>query len=180
MGCTQHFVAMDVVAINHIPLARVGEDFWAWTKEKHGMYSVRSAYRMLADEAYHMEDFSQDRPFGSGANNSSLWKKLWQSKVPTKVRVFWWRVSNEFLPSRANLHRRHIEQMSICTSCGAEAETTYHALVKCSYAYHFWRSLADLTGVKLPNLHPATWTVDLLNDKICAENDRCVILCGMW
>jgi hypothetical protein len=94
--------------------------------------------------------------------------------------VFWWRMSNEFLPSRANLHQRHIEQMSLCTSCGVEAETTYHALVKCSYAYHLWRSLADLTGVKLPNLHPATWTVDLLNDKICAEKDRCVILCGMW
>jgi hypothetical protein len=66
------------------------------------------------------------------------------------------------------------------TSCGAETETTYHALVKCSYASHFWRSLADLTGVKLPNLHPGTWNVDILNDKICAKKDRCVILYGMW
>jgi hypothetical protein len=85
---SENLVHMDDVAIKHIPLAHFGEDFWAWTKEKHGLYSIRSAYRMLADEAHQMEDFSQDMPSCSGANNSLLWKKLWQSKVPRRLACF--------------------------------------------------------------------------------------------
>jgi ribonuclease HI len=38
----------------------------------------------------------------------------------------------------------------------------------------------ELTDVKLPVLHPTTWTVNLLDDWMCAERDRCIILCGMW
>jgi hypothetical protein len=93
---SENFVHMDAVAIKRFPLARFGEDFWTWTKEKHVMYLVRSAYRMLADEVHQIEDFSQNMPSCSSAINSWLWKKLWQSKVPPKVRVFWWRVSNDF------------------------------------------------------------------------------------
>jgi hypothetical protein len=63
---------MDAVAIKRIPLAHFGEDFGAWTKEKHGMYSIRSAYRMLADEAHQIEDFSQNKPSCSGAINTWL------------------------------------------------------------------------------------------------------------
>jgi hypothetical protein len=110
----QNFVPMDVAAIKRIPLGRFDEDFWAWTGERHGLYSVRSAYRILAAEAQHEEDYSQNRSECSHANNSWIWKELWQIKVPPKVRVFWWRVYNESIPSRANLHRRHIEPLSTC------------------------------------------------------------------
>jgi hypothetical protein len=177
---SENFAPMDAAAIRRIPLGRANEDFWAWAGEKHGLYSVRSAYRMLANDAHQEDDHSQNIPASSGANNSWIWKKLWRSKVPPKVRVFGRRVSNEFIPSRANLHRRHVEQLSTCISCGNEPETTFHALTQCSYARQFWRSLSDLTGVKLPVLHPATWTADLLDDKVCDERDRCIILCGIW
>jgi hypothetical protein len=153
---------MDAEAIRRIPLSRFDGDFWAWTGEKHGLYSVKSAYRMMAGDEHHREDYSQDRAACSGASNSWIWKKLWQSKVPPKVRVFWWRISNEFIPSKANLHRRHIKPPR-----GAESETTFHALIKCTYAHEFWRSLLDLTGVRLPVLYPATWTADLLDDIGC-------------
>jgi hypothetical protein len=155
-------------------------DFWAWIGEKHGLYSIRSVYRMIAVDDHHREDYIQGRPACSGENNSWMWKKLWQSKVPMKVKVFWWRIANEFIPSRANLHQRHIEPLSTCTPCGVEPETSYHALTKCSYAREFWRLLLDLMGVKLPALHLATWMMDLLDDKVCAEKERCFILCGMW
>jgi hypothetical protein len=39
---------MDAEAIRRIPLSRFDGDFWAWTGEKHGLYSVKSAYRMMA------------------------------------------------------------------------------------------------------------------------------------
>ncbi|TVT96895.1 hypothetical protein EJB05_57860, partial [Eragrostis curvula] len=38
----------------------------------------------------------------------------------------------------------------------------------------------NMTGIKLPNLCPRTWTLDILDDNICREKDRGIILCGMW
>jgi hypothetical protein len=100
----ENLVPMDAAAVRCIPLGRITEDLWAWSGGKHGNYLVRSANRMLVESANHEEDHSQGRPSHSGAQNSSLWKKLWCWKAPSKVRVFWWRVSNKFVPSRFNLH----------------------------------------------------------------------------
>jgi hypothetical protein len=126
-----NLVPMDANAVRCIPLRRTIDDFWAWTGEKHGNYSVKSAYRLLTLKANQEEDHVQAKPSHSAAHNSWVWKKLWQCIVPLKVRVFWWRVSNEFMPSRANLHQRHIESMDTCVTCGAQPETTYHALIYC-------------------------------------------------
>ncbi|OEL21265.1 hypothetical protein BAE44_0017717, partial [Dichanthelium oligosanthes] len=52
---------------------------------------------------------------------------------------------NDFIPSRANLHRRHIDQQSTCEVCGAREENTYHALVECTHAKLFWSLLKELT-----------------------------------
>jgi hypothetical protein len=39
---------MDVEVISGIPLSmRCQNDFWAWHYERKGVFSVRSAYRML-------------------------------------------------------------------------------------------------------------------------------------
>jgi hypothetical protein len=46
--------------------------------------------------------------------------------------------------------------MNTCTTCGAQPETTYHALLTCSYARQFWQALSELTGIKIPELHPST------------------------
>jgi hypothetical protein len=114
------------------------------------------------------------------AKNNWVWKNLWRCRVPPKVRVFWWRVINEFIPSRVNLHHRHIEPMDTCATCEAKPETTYHALLTCSYAQQFWKSLSNLTDVKMPDLHPITWSLDILDEKVCTEHDKCLFLCGMW
>jgi hypothetical protein len=175
-----NMIPMDANAIRCIPLGRTIDDFCAWTGEKHGNYSVKSAYMLLMLKENQEEDHVQDKPSHSAAHNSWVWKKLWQCRVPPKVRVFWWRVSNEFMSSRANLHQRHIEPMDTCVTCGAQPETTYHALISCSYARQFWKSLVELTGVKIPELHPLTWTTDILDDRIYRERDCSIILYGMW
>jgi hypothetical protein len=145
-----NFLPMDTEAIRRIPLARIDGDLWAWTGEKHMLYSVRSAYRIMAVDDHHREDYIQGTTACSGDNNSWMWKKLWESKVLPKVRVLWWQVANKFIPSRANLHRRHIEPLSTYTSCGAEPETTFQALTKCSYAQEFLRLLQDLKVGQAP------------------------------
>lgn len=50
-------------------------------------------------------------------------------------------MSSAFMPSRASLQRRHIEQVGFCQTRGARNETTYHALVECTYARAFWSAM---------------------------------------
>nr|XP_040249320.1 uncharacterized protein LOC120966829 [Aegilops tauschii subsp. strangulata]XP_045086245.1 uncharacterized protein LOC123494445 [Aegilops tauschii subsp. strangulata] len=45
----EHFYAMEKEAILNIPLSsRVREDFWSWHYERKGIFTVRSAYRLLS------------------------------------------------------------------------------------------------------------------------------------
>jgi hypothetical protein len=94
--------------------------------------------------------------------------------------VFWRRLINDYIPSRANLHWRHVDPLNICETCGASAETTFHALFECTYARMFRSKLRELFGVRLPDLHLDTWASALLEDGTCKEMDRAIILCGMW
>jgi hypothetical protein len=151
------FCHFDTESILRINSRIVGEDFCSWEKEKHGMYSVRSAYRLLEEGRRQAED--TDVP---GSSDDKDWKILWKFEVPPKVRVFWWRVLHGFLPARQVLYRRHIERIANCEICGAQEETIKYVLMDCSVARKFWDSTKELTGVKLPSLHDSTWARDLL------------------
>jgi hypothetical protein len=63
-----NLIPMDARAVRCILLGRTTEDFWVWTREKHGNYSVKSAYRLLVEKASQDEEHSQDKH--SNAKNS--------------------------------------------------------------------------------------------------------------
>jgi hypothetical protein len=48
-----NFIEADVQAVKRVPLGRSAVDVWAWLGEKHGLYTVKSAYRVLADLETH-------------------------------------------------------------------------------------------------------------------------------
>jgi hypothetical protein len=141
----ENLVQADIEAVLPIPLGRPTEDFWAWVAEKHGQYSVRSAYKLLACRDAQNRDNRGNHSSTSFANDDPLWKVHWKLSVPPKVRVFWWWVVNDFIPCRANLHHRHIEQLSTCEVCGAKSESTFHALTECTFAKIFWQQVKDIT-----------------------------------
>ena len=41
------FCRIDADAILRTPIRGLGDDVWAWELEKHGFYSVKSAYKLL-------------------------------------------------------------------------------------------------------------------------------------
>jgi len=43
----QIFIPMDAEAIQRIPIRSQLDDFWAWEPKKYGVYSVKSAYKLL-------------------------------------------------------------------------------------------------------------------------------------
>ena len=91
----QFFIAADSNIILGIPLStRRMADFWAWNHEKSGVFSVRSAYRMLADTKRRREDWLESRAGNSNYEaEARSWKSLWSVKVPGKIRNFLWRLA---------------------------------------------------------------------------------------
>lgn len=87
----------------------------------------------------------------TSSSSEEPWKLIWKMDVPPKVKVFWWRVLQEFLPARGVLHRRHIEPIDNCETCGAR-ESVRHVLMECTVDKLFWEQTKVITGVKLPRL----------------------------
>lgn len=100
----QSFVGIDVVAILSTPVRGGGADSWGWEPERHGCYTVRSAYRLIYDADWHQNEQTQ-----ASTSGNPTWKRIWHLCVPPKIRVFWWHVVNGFIPTKGILHRRHIE-----------------------------------------------------------------------
>ncbi|KAF4394905.1 hypothetical protein G4B88_002782 [Cannabis sativa] len=126
-----------------IPLLDEAEsDEWYWRKESSGLFTVRSAYAIL-----HQEKTSNLQP-----NNSGVWMKLWQLKLPPKVKDFLWRVCTNSLPTRFQLTNKHVPINSSCLMCMAAPETALHVLVRCDFAQGCWRQ------VRVPNVGTAAMT----------------------
>uniref|UniRef100_A0A8R7QQD3 Reverse transcriptase zinc-binding domain-containing protein n=1 Tax=Triticum urartu TaxID=4572 RepID=A0A8R7QQD3_TRIUA len=79
---------------------------------------------------------------GSGAtsDNSSqekAWSSLWKIGVPSKVKVFLWRLARHSLSTTDVLHHRNMSYVSACPLCGAD-DSWRHALVSCTMARCVW------------------------------------------
>lgn len=82
----------EILKINLSPYQ--DEDFLAWHYEKSGIFSVRSAYRLAWLNKFH--------PDGEGSSREtdgdrSIWRRIWSTPVPTKVRIFAWRLARNYL-----------------------------------------------------------------------------------
>lgn len=128
----RYFYPCDVAEIMKIkiPWSRCA-DWLAWNFEKSGMFTVKSAYR-LAFQLKHGSDRTESSSRPEGGRR--LWKNIWSAHVPSKVRVFAWKVVRNGLPTRANKHRRHLESQSDCELCGWAREDVFHAVVACPHA----------------------------------------------
>lgn len=114
------------------------------------------------------------------ASSNRSWEAVWKLQVPPKVRVFWWRVLHNALPSKSELKRRHVSPESFCEVCGNEDESLHHLFFICPIARRLWLEIKKLSGVVVPCLHPASWTTDAINTEVCAPKVAAVLVCGAW
>lgn len=86
---------MDSEVISNIPICtRRQDDFWAWHYEKSGIFSVRSAYRMLVVNKQHNTTYFESTTGRSDTQAvEKEWVTLWNVKVPSKIKVFLWRLA---------------------------------------------------------------------------------------
>jgi ribonuclease HI len=175
-----NFLAPDADAILNIPLrANGGEDFLAWSLEKTGIYSVKTAYRALMIRKEHLA-LEEGTVMGTSTAEENTWKSLWKLRVLPKIRVFWWRVLRGILPDSVTLKRRHIKEIGRCEICLGSEEDLMHALISCSHAQRFWEEGRRMFDLKLPRLHQNTWAKDILCDPMFSDDQRCTIISTMY
>ncbi|WOG96664.1 hypothetical protein DCAR_0416000 [Daucus carota subsp. sativus] len=82
----------DANLILSIPLDTRVQDSWYWRQEKLGCYSSTQ----------------QTQP------NSGFWRKLWNPKIPPKVKNFLWRASTNCLPTKDLLRSKRVQVINLC------------------------------------------------------------------
>ena len=86
--------------IERIPLSNISrDDCWQWTVEKKGIYSIKSAYKMLVSNS--------TRAYEDTMTNG--WNIIWKLQVPLKVRHLIWRACISCLPTKFALRSRKVE-----------------------------------------------------------------------
>ncbi|XP_074337663.1 uncharacterized protein LOC141674859 [Apium graveolens] len=93
----------DANLILSIPLGEDNEDNWFWRHDKLGVYSVKSTYINL--------QLARSRNLD---NNSGFWRKLWNLKIPPKVKNFLWRSVNCCLPTKDLLRIKRVPVNMVC------------------------------------------------------------------
>jgi hypothetical protein len=127
----QVFIAADTQAILSIPVCTVQmEDYWAWNYEKNGNFSVRSAYRMLADTKRRRENWLEGNAGSSDFEaESKAWTSLWSVQVPGKIRNFLWRLAKHSIPTEDIRHTRNMADGDRCQLCGMQ-DSWRHSLLE--------------------------------------------------
>ena len=131
------FLPYEAEIILGIPLSlRSPTDSLVWGATKDGRYTVRSGYHFLLNECHQNEPGPSD-----STKMTQLWNALWSLHIPAKTRLFLWRACHNSLPTRSNLHHRHILEDPRCGSCTNQPETTIHALWQCKTIQPMWQSI---------------------------------------
>jgi hypothetical protein len=130
----------DAKEILSIPLRPKMEDWVAWHYDKKGEFSVKSAYRLGVSirDAQLIADASSSI---STEPKNKVWSKLWNLKLPGKVKIFSWRLCQNSPPTRMNIKRKRVELDTRCPMCYRMDEDGGHLFLKCKCVKHIWRCL---------------------------------------
>uniref|UniRef100_A0A2N9G161 Reverse transcriptase domain-containing protein n=1 Tax=Fagus sylvatica TaxID=28930 RepID=A0A2N9G161_FAGSY len=139
-----YFLPYDADAIAKIPLSdRAPPDRLIWHANRDGHYIVRSGYHTLLQHNRNLlpECSCQGEP-------DPLWKSIWASCIPAKVKSFLWKACHEALPTKAGLFRRRVIPHPYCDQCHDGTEDTIHALWSCPVLAQVWQSSKEFADLQ--------------------------------
>ena len=95
--------AEEIVKIRTSP--RMGDDLLAWSPERNGHFSVRSAYRLALEDHLRSTSVAASR---ASDGRRDVWAFIWRCPAPPKVGTFTWRLITDCLPTWVNKKRAGI------------------------------------------------------------------------
>ncbi|KAL2925303.1 hypothetical protein RDABS01_022953 [Bienertia sinuspersici] len=95
------FLEFEADMICNIPLSSMDtNDYLVWHYSKNEAYWVKTGYHFI--KSY--KSILQGEPSTSKANK--MWNKIWNVRIPPKVKTFVWRLCNNAIPTAKGLHTR--------------------------------------------------------------------------
>ncbi|CAL9002074.1 unnamed protein product [Prunus brigantina] len=159
----------DVDVIRTLPLSfhhRV--DALIWHFDTKGHFTVKSAYKV----ARTVLDPKPVASSSTGNGFSNGWTALWKAKIPSKIKLFWWRACTGILPTKDNLWKRKIHLDTCCVLCGAEMESTLHVLWHCPFARGVWACASiGSGGISQQYHHVHDWVLSRIDHLSYADLD---------
>jgi hypothetical protein len=109
------------------------------------VWNVRSCYRMIVTVKKMREDWLDGRPSNSNVEvEEKRWTTLWRTKVPSKIRVFLWRLAHHSLPTGTVLNHRKMASSPGCSLCSDATDNWRHSLLECTMARCVWALLDEV------------------------------------
>ncbi|KAK3231603.1 hypothetical protein Dsin_003484 [Dipteronia sinensis] len=128
----QSFTKEDVVAIQSIPIgSRSCGDSLVWHNEETGAFNVKSGYWVARNMVVQASSSNS-----ASSINTDWWKRLWNLKIPQKIKKFIWKGCFDWIPTMYNLCLRRIPVVDICPLCNKVSKTTLHTLWDCKIFKH--------------------------------------------
>ncbi|XP_075643888.1 uncharacterized protein LOC142615057 [Castanea sativa] len=144
-GRKNGYQAQDADTILSIPLSVTGaRDRVIWAKNKNERFMVKNAYRLTQED-------QGDKQLAKGSDQSAMkqtWRRLWQMKVPNKVKHFAWKACRNILEMKENLWRRNITKDNSCEVCKKQVESTSHLFWFCDHAKELANEGPTITTIR--------------------------------
>ncbi|XP_026384453.1 uncharacterized protein LOC113280030 [Papaver somniferum] len=159
-----------------------GCDTLIWPYNRNGILTVKSVYKLLANELPHN---SSPKP------DFESYKAIWKSQLFPRTQLFIWKCFENILPTGSKLAKFNDTHDDGCKSCNSGAsETLEHMLLHCSFAKNVWSNIPAISNSVLQdsdtNISIKSWiskwlTTKPLQDKSatvltvawCIWKDRC-------
>ncbi|KAM6574232.1 hypothetical protein CsatA_022559 [Cannabis sativa] len=171
-----NFGQADMDRILSIPLSIFpSDDVLIWNGTNSGNYMVRSGY-YFASSLVELQDT------GSTLTCEHWWTKFWKLKLPSKLRIFVWKVFHNVLPVATELHRKHIADTPFCPLCKMQQETINHALFLCTRAKEVWHlSLLNLNFKLAATSSPEEFLLYVSANTSTQEFEQFLTICwSIW
>ncbi|KAA3485049.1 reverse transcriptase [Gossypium australe] len=130
------FLEEDSARILRIPLAEIPHaKFLVWGGEGSGEFSIRSAYKLLQTMENH------PRAYALQSDYKKFYKKLWLLNLLIKMKITIWRITWNYLPTKANMQHRGLVNDASCPWCGEGTEMIDHLFRECPVTVEVWSEL---------------------------------------
>jgi len=133
--------------IGAVELSEV-EDLWVWRPGEEGWFTVRSAYKIV-------EAILQ---VGNrwGVEEEKVFGLISRSRAPSKVVALTWKALWDRIPTKQNLARRKIIDLTAskdCLWCEVVEETSIHLFIHCRMACSVWTKILGWCGINFITPH---------------------------
>uniref|UniRef100_A0A803NSM4 Reverse transcriptase domain-containing protein n=1 Tax=Cannabis sativa TaxID=3483 RepID=A0A803NSM4_CANSA len=118
-------------------------DSWRWIGDPRGCFSVKSAFKLVTNSK-------------TQRHTSWDWRILWNSPIHGRLKLLWWQIMRDALPTREKIGIVLPLQSKECPICEEGEESSLHLFWDCYFAKAIW--FGSMWGMRTNSLSYSSGT----------------------